>query len=286
MRLATALKPALAARGVPTGIYVDNGSAFVDAWLLRACAKLGVRLVHSAPGRPQGRGKIERFFRTVREQFLVEVTDTTAEDLTAAGVDHTAALLELNRLFMAWVETEYHRRTHSETGQSPLARWETGWDRRGGLPALPTAADLTEAFLWSEFRVVTKTATVSLHSNTYRVDPVLVGRRVELVFCPFDLETIEVRYREQSFGVAVAHTITRHAHPKARPETVEASPATTGIDYLALTAAAHHDQLREDERIGYRALYGSDSDDEQVVGQLSITDLHCTSGEFDGEVSA
>jgi transposase InsO family protein len=58
VRLAAALKPALAARGVPAGIYVDNGSAFVDAWLLRACAKLGVRLVHSAPGRPQGRGKI------------------------------------------------------------------------------------------------------------------------------------------------------------------------------------------------------------------------------------
>ncbi len=95
VRLAAALRPALAARGVPAGIYVDNGSAFVDAWLLRACAKLGVRLVHSQPGRPQGRGKIERFFRTVREQFLVEVTDTTSEDLTTAGVDHTTALLEL-----------------------------------------------------------------------------------------------------------------------------------------------------------------------------------------------
>ena len=54
VRLAAALKPALAARGVPAGIYVDNGSAFVDAWLLRACAKLGMRLVHSAPGRPAG----------------------------------------------------------------------------------------------------------------------------------------------------------------------------------------------------------------------------------------
>ncbi|BBX37103.1 hypothetical protein MMAGJ_63850 [Mycolicibacterium mageritense] len=85
VRLAAALKPALAARGVPASIYVDNGSAFVDAWLLRACAKLGIRLVHSAPGRPQGRGKIERFFRTVREQFLVEVTDTSSEDLAAAG---------------------------------------------------------------------------------------------------------------------------------------------------------------------------------------------------------
>ena len=121
VRLAAALRLALAARGVPAGIYVDNGSAFVDAWLLRACAKLGIRLVHSTPGRPQGRGKIERFFRTVREQFLVEVTDTTSEDLAAAGVDHTGALLELNRLFMAWVETEYHRRVHTETGQPPLS---------------------------------------------------------------------------------------------------------------------------------------------------------------------
>ncbi|GFG49085.1 hypothetical protein MAGR_05260 [Mycolicibacterium agri] len=84
VRLAAALRPALASRGVPAGIYVDNGSAFCDAWLLRACAKLGVRLVHSAPGRPQGRGKIERWFRSVRTQFLIEVADTTSEDLAAA----------------------------------------------------------------------------------------------------------------------------------------------------------------------------------------------------------
>ena len=76
--------------------------------------------------------------------------------------------------------------------------------------------------------MVTKTATVSLHANTYRVDPALAGRRVELVFSPFDLETIEVRYREQSFGAAVAHTITRHAHPKARPETRERPPGGDG----------------------------------------------------------
>lgn len=290
VRLAAALKPALAARGVPAGIYVDNGSAFVDAWLLRACAKLGIRLVHSAPGRPQGRGKIERFFRTVREQFLVEVTDTSSEDLTAAGVDHATALLELNRLFMAWVETEYHRRPHSETGQPPLARWEAGFDRVGGSPALPTAADLTEAFLWSEFRVVTKTATVSLHSNTYRVDPALPG--VAWSWCsprsiwkPSRCAT----YRDQSFGAAAPHTIPRHAHPKARPETAgpAPAPAATGIDYLALTAAAHHAQLRDDERIGYHALYGAAVTatddivvDDQVHGQLALTDLGADNSEI------
>ena len=115
VRLAAALRPALASRGVPTSIYVDNGSAFVDSWLLRACASLGIKLVHSTPGRPQGRGKIERFFRTVREQFLVELSTPDSPRIADLG--------ELNRLFTAWVETEYHQRPHTSTEAAPLARW-------------------------------------------------------------------------------------------------------------------------------------------------------------------
>jgi hypothetical protein len=165
---------------------VDNGSAFVDAWLLRACAKLGIRLTHSTPGRPQGRGKIERFFRTVNDQFLVEIgpfADTLAVDGDASPVaDPAAGLLQLNRLFTAWVEQVYHRAWHSETGQTPLGRWAAGWGET--VPAQPTAADLSEAFLWETARTVRKNATVSLHSNTYQVDDVLIGRKVELVFDP------------------------------------------------------------------------------------------------------
>src|SRR5439155_20484261 len=73
VRLEAALRGGMAARGIPASIYVDNGSPFVDKQLLRACASLGIRLVHSRPGEPAGRGKIERVFRTVREQFLVEI---------------------------------------------------------------------------------------------------------------------------------------------------------------------------------------------------------------------
>ncbi len=282
VRLGVALEPALACRGVPASVYVDNGSAFVDAWLLRACAKLGIRLVHSTPHRPQGRGKIERFFRTVREQFLVEVTDTSSEELAVAGMDHRTALLELNRLLTAWIETEYHRRTHSETGQSPLDRWDAGWGRLGRTPAMPTAADLTEAFLWSEYRTVTRTATVSLHGNTFQVDQSLVGRKVELVFSPFNMETVEVRYHGKSHGKALPHNITRHIHPKARPETTAApTPAATGIDYLELTALTHHNQIRTHRRIGYDALFsgrastgaGDAGEGGQIPGQLSIDDL-------------
>ena len=66
VRLAVALKQALAARGVPAGICVDNGSSCIDARLLRACAKLGVRLIHCTPHRPQGKGRVERFLCATR----------------------------------------------------------------------------------------------------------------------------------------------------------------------------------------------------------------------------
>jgi putative transposase len=246
IRLAAALRPALASRGVPEHVYVDNGSAFTDAWLLRACARLGIKLVHSRPGRPEGRGKIERFFRTVRGQFLVELTETRAAQVKD--------LAELNRLFTAWTETAYHVRAHSETGQPPLARWEAG----GPFP-LPAAADLADAFRWSEWRTVSKTATVSMHGNRYQVDPALAGRRVELVFDPFDLTVLSVRSGGHDAGTATPHHITRHAHPKARPEdpgTGDSAPRATGIDYLALLGEQHSRQ--RELPVNYAALINPD----------------------------
>ncbi len=219
VRLETAFRSALAARGVPRSVYLDNGSAMVSRQLLRACASLGVRLVHSKPGRPEGRGKIERVFRTVRIQFLVEIEANPPGDLT-----------ELNRRFSAWVETVYHRTVHSETGEAPIDRLLTG-----GPPTLPTLAALHEAFLWSETRMVTKTATVSLFGNTFEVDAALAGSRVEVVFDPFDLESVEIRFQGRSMGKGLPHSIGRHSHPQARPEAAPA-PSPTGIDYLGLLA--------------------------------------------------
>jgi putative transposase len=251
-----ALGGALAARGIPASVYLDNGAAMVDKQLSRACACLGIRLIHSRPGQPAGRGKIERFFRTVREQFLVEV---------GSGRE-IADLVELNTLFTAWVETVYHRRTHSETGQTPIERWSAA-----PPPVLPSPAQLREAFLWSEHRTVTKTATVGLHGNHYEVDAALVGRRVELVFDPFDLTDIEVRFQQRAMGKAVPRRIGRHVHHKARPDESTPPPAPTGIDYLRLVEARHAAELSEKLRYsdlpaghvpGQLALPGADTDQE------------------------
>jgi len=154
------------------------------------------------------------------------------------------SIAELNRLFTAWAETVYHRRVHSETGQAPLARWAQGW--AGAAPPLPGPGQLHEAFLWSERRTVRKTATVSLHGNTYQAGPSLTGRKVELVFDPFDLASIEVRWQGNPAGQAIPHVIGRHSHPKARPEQPAPPPAPTGIDYIGLVGAAHDAELAGD----------------------------------------
>jgi putative transposase len=219
----------------------DNGSAFVDAALKRAAAKLGIKITHSTPGRPQGRGKIERFFATVRGQFLVETDHDQLPDLET-----------LNRLFTAWLEREYHRRPHTETGQPPLRRWLTG------APfGQPTPAQLAEAFKWSQRRQVSATAVVKLFGNRYEVDPALAGRAVELVFDPFDLTVIEVRFHDKPMGLAIPHVIGRHSHPKAKPEQPETDPPRTGIDYLRLLADQHETALRR--RINYDALTDPDN---------------------------
>ena len=233
-RLEAALRSGLMARGVPTALLVDRGSPFVSSQLLRACAVLGVKLVHASPRAATTKGKIERFFRTVRDQFLVEIDD---------GVELTV----LNRLFSAWLEVVYHRRVHSETGQTPLARFDAA-----GAPPLPTPALLREAFLWSQERTVTKTATVSLHSNQYEVDPALVGRKVELVFDPFDLTRLEVRYQHRPFGTATPLVIGRHTHPQAARE-LPPPAAPTGLDYLKLLADKRDDELGG-RRIDYSSL--------------------------------
>ena len=129
-RLEAALRSGLMARGV-AAILVDRGSAFVSSQLLRACAVLGVRLVHASPRAATTKGKIERFFRTVRDQFLVEIDD---------GV----TLVELNRLFSAWLERPIGRVGVLKSGAGRLcgglaARESPSWrvDAGGGVVGCP-----------------------------------------------------------------------------------------------------------------------------------------------------
>ena len=234
LNASSALRAGIAARGVPKAVYVDNGSPFVSGQLLRACAVLGIRLIHSTPGRPEGRGKIERVFRTIRDQVLVELEDRPP-----------ASLEDLNRIFQSWVERVYHRRVHTETEQAPLERFLAP-----GPPSRPMEVLLREAFRWSERRTVSKTGTVGMHGNTYEIDPELAGRQVDLVFDPLELTEVQVRLDGRDRGLAVPRVIKRHVHPRAQPPDEPTLP--TGIDYLGLIQKRREQELQQ--RIDYRNL--------------------------------
>ena len=162
------LRQGFVKRGLPSTLYFDHGSPFITAPLERTCAVLGIRLIHSKPYSPQGRGKQERLNRLIRERFLLEAEE--------AGI---ADLEELNDRWLAWVEAVCNTRVHAETGETPIARFLAGGPPRAADPAL-----LQEAFRWSSRRTVTKTATVSLAGKRYKVDPGLARKRVELRYDP------------------------------------------------------------------------------------------------------
>jgi len=161
-RMERVLKVALLRRGVPHAVYVDNGAVYASLQFNAACAALGIERIKAAPYAPEGKGKQERFWETLRAQFLPEVE-----------VSHLTTLIELNESLWAWLECVYHQHVHSETQQTPLTRYTAGLDQvRHADPEI-----VRRAFLWREKRKVRKDATLALQGNTCgAVLPSLPGR--------------------------------------------------------------------------------------------------------------
>lgn len=231
------LRRAITRRGVPDVLYADNGAPFANAWLSRTCGVLGVRLVHSKPYSPEGRGKQERLNRYIREAFLTEATHR--------GI---SSLDELNDLFGAWVEQVCNTRVHAETKEAPITRFE-----RTGPHRQVDSDTLREAFRWSLTRKVTKTATVPLEGNHYSVDPSLVARRVELRYDPEDLDRIDVFFEGKPAGVAIPFVIGRHVH-RLVPQAARPVPEATGIDYLHMVAVAHDEATGTGAKVDFSQL--------------------------------
>jgi putative transposase len=233
------LRTAITKHGVPEILYADNGSPFIAGCLKRTCAMLGIRLIHSKPYSPQGRGKQERLNRYIRERFISEACH--------AGI---GSIEELNDAFDAWVHQVANRRIHCETGQSPEARHDVGAPHRAADPNR-----LIQAFKWSVTRKVTATATVPLEGNSYSVDPCLVFRRVELRYDPEDLTVIDVFYEGRPAGVATAFVIGRHVARQV-PQAARVQPEPTGIDYLGMVATAHETENESPISFASAPLFG------------------------------
>jgi transposase InsO family protein len=233
-RLERVLKLAILRRGLPERLYVDNGKVYVSTQLAAACATLGIRPIHSTPYAPNTKGKIERFFGTVRSQFLPEVENARISTLD-----------DLNASFQAWVELVYHRAVHSETNQAPLERFQQSLAQITVRQADPVV--LRQAFLWREKRTVTRTATVSLQGNRYSVDPLLAGQVVELRFDPFELTEVEIWQDGHFLAHAQVQKLERSRHlalDRIPPPQQEVKPEQ--IDFLAALRAERQAQLAQE----------------------------------------
>jgi len=178
-----ALEQALLTRGLPRKIYTDNGSTFRSHHLEHVTASLGIALIHARPYKPQGKGKIERFFRTVRDDFLPFFKGNT--------------LAELNQALFFWLHDLYHQRIHSSTGHTPFARFTSRMECLREAPQ-----NLKDYFRKTVRRRVAKDRTISLDGKVYEAPVSLIGKQVALMYHEEEPERVEILLGGVSFGMA------------------------------------------------------------------------------------
>jgi len=164
------------------------------------CARLGMHLVHTPPYRPQGRGKVERLFRTIRDQFLSE--------------QHTADIDRLNRDLKEYL-TEYHQRIHSSLGISPLQK---RLSTENACRKLPEVADIRHLFCMQKKCRVYNDTTIRLNRHIFEVPEAVPGTLVAVFYLPWDLSW--TYYGDQMFPARLLNktlNANRFQHPKGGP---------------------------------------------------------------------
>ena len=157
---------ALLRHPAPHTLYLDNGACYRGQVLQLVCQRLNIRLVHAKPYSPEARGKMERFWRSLRQRCT----------------DHlppSASLHEVGQALWAWLDADYHRRPHAGLmGDTPRRRYLAGLDSR---PAPLTPKQLAAALEVEQGRQVRKDSTFNLDGKTYEVNGRhLAGKRITI----------------------------------------------------------------------------------------------------------
>ena len=172
------LRQSISARGIPTRLYMDNAKIYRSPQLARIAASIGILIIHTPPYQPEGRGKIERFFRGIREQFLAELDPKAL-----------LSIEQLNERLWHWLDTVYHRREHSSLQTTPLLRWQRDIEQ---IRQLPPSTDMRRLFFHRADRLVRRDSTFLLRNRFFEAPPQLAGKKIEVRFDPLDLTQVEI----------------------------------------------------------------------------------------------
>lgn len=179
-----AFRQAVQKYGAPDAVYFDNGKQYRTKWMARTCSKLGTRLVYAKPYAAASKGKVEKFNRTV-DSFLGEI-----------ALEKLKTLERLNELFQVWLTECYQNKPHSALGEkiSPESAYRS--DRKALRFIDPDT--LANAFLHCETRKVDKSGCISFMDQKYEVGLSFIGRQVDVVYDPSDLEELTIEYEGYS----------------------------------------------------------------------------------------
>lgn len=191
--LKDALHQAVCRRGLPQKFYVDNGACYRSEQLERILSCLGIQLTHSPPYRPQGRGKIERWFKNIRDSFLPLLPT------------QPLALAALNEKLDGFVD-EYNNSLHSSIKQTPYERY------RQDLTCVRAAPEhVLDHFRRREYRRVKKDRSVQLKGRIFEVSAKLIDKTIEMLYHDESPEEVEVMHQGLSYGRAVPLNLTINA---------------------------------------------------------------------------
>jgi putative transposase len=185
--LITTLRSAFYKRGIPQQIYVDNGSIYTSKEIILLCARIGCILRHTPVRDGASKGKIERFFRRVRDQFLCKNLDLSS-------------LSVLNKQFILWLEDEYNSKVHSSLGMKPVDRFAIDLDR---IKFLPPGKVSDELYYDEESRKVKKDNTFPFKNIRYEAPADLRDKIITVKFDRQNTSSVVVYYKDSRIGEAM-----------------------------------------------------------------------------------
>jgi len=196
---------ALLQHPAPAIFFVDNGPCYRGHLLATVCQRLGIRLVHARPYDPEARGKMERLWRTMRQQCADHLGPMEGATAVATAL-------------LAWVDA-YHRRPHAGLmGDRPVRVYRSELASR---PAPWTAKDLAQSLGITKKRRVRKDATLVVDGVVYEVAGWLSGKTVEICVCGLSGNVLGARYQDRAVLIAPCDPVAnRH---RSRPSEDEPS---------------------------------------------------------------
>jgi putative transposase len=223
-----AFRQAILKYGVPEKVYFDNGSQYRTKWMIRACSKMGIRLLYAKPYSPEATGKPERFNRLV-DSFLAEIS-----------LEKPQTLERLNQLFAVWLEECYQHKAHAGLGGNitPYAAYHS--DKHPLKYIDPET--LANAFMHCEERKVDKSGCISFEGRKYEVGLNFIGCKVSVIYDPADTSELTIEYESHEPFRVRQMVIGEHSGKRPRlPEHLLPEPADSS---RLLSAAAKKNQER------------------------------------------